>query len=193
MASLALRRWLTTQRAELDRFESALRAARAAHPAARQQLTDAYLVLLAGCFQRFCRDLHREAVIFAAAQVRPAGMSPVVSEALRHAMALDRGNAQPSAVSADFDRFGLDLWAELVRRDSANQRRRRHLEELNVWRSAIAHQQFRLRPAHTAVVAGTTRSLTNVRRWRASCSALARHIDAVICGQLTTLTGNPAW
>ena len=51
MPSHALRQWTTLQLAQLNQFEAAMRAARQSYPAARQQLTDAYVLLLAGQFQ----------------------------------------------------------------------------------------------------------------------------------------------
>ena len=51
MPSQALRKWRTTQRAELDRLDAAVRAVDASQPALRQQLVDMYIPLLAGQFQ----------------------------------------------------------------------------------------------------------------------------------------------
>ena len=193
MPSQSLRRWLTSQRAELDRFETALRAARASQPASRQQLTDAYLMLVAAHFQFYCRSLHTEAVRFAAAQVVPPALSRLVEESLISGRRLDRGNAQPAALAADFERLGLQLWRNLVQLDSRNRDREQRLHQLNGWRNAVAHQDFDRSPAAAAAAAGAGRSLSQVRGWRQSCSALASQLDIVVGHHMTRMTGRRPW
>ena len=52
---------------------------------------------------------------------------------------LDRSNAHPAALAADFSWLHQDLWVELVKQDARNRARRERLDQLNVWRNAIAH------------------------------------------------------
>ena len=65
MASRALHRWQTEAQRSLDEIEQAHRAVGGAGPGRRyatQQINQAYVVMVSSQFQRFCRDLHSEAV-----------------------------------------------------------------------------------------------------------------------------------
>ena len=190
MPSRALQEWRTTQRAELDRLDAAVRGA--SERALRQQLVDAYIVAVAGHFQRYCRSLHNDAIEFAADTVRPASAAPIVN-ALVHGRLLDRGNAHSSALAADFGWRGLRLWEELVESDQRNRQRRTRLDQLNAWRNAIAHQARPLAPTDTAAAAGATRTLRWARLWRADCSALAHQMDSYVKRRLTSLLGIRPW
>ena len=67
MGSKALREWRNGSAAMLDEIEAA-QAARGLLRGRRRtmsRLTDAYVVLLSAQFQRFCRDLHSEAYVWA--------------------------------------------------------------------------------------------------------------------------------
>jgi hypothetical protein len=145
MPSQALRKWKTTQRAELDRLDAAVHASHASDRAHRQQLVDMYILLLAGQFQGYCRALHDEATGIVVAHVRPVGARTLVNELLTGRRQLDRGNAHPAALGADSGPLDMDLWPELARRDGRAQQRRHRLDQLNVWRNAIAHQALPLR------------------------------------------------
>jgi len=96
--------------------------------------------------------------------------------------------------------FGLWRWIKLRRRmlrwvdalnahDPANGDRNWALTELNVWRNAIAHQQF----THKDLDGRNTVRLQDVRGWRAACEALATELDAIVGAQVATITGAPAW
>jgi hypothetical protein len=191
MPSRALQEWRTTQRADLDRLEAAVRGA--PERALRQQLLDAYIVLVAAHFQRYCRGLHDEAIRAVANQVLPASLGQLLGGRLRDGRQLDRGNARPSALQADFGRFRMDLWDELIRLDARNRRRYRELDQLNAWRNAVAHQGFPLSSLNATAVAGTTRTLRLVRAWRGSCAALARQIDRIVSRHLAQLIGTRPW
>jgi hypothetical protein len=102
---------------------------------------------------------------------------------------LDRGNAQPSTLQADFARVGIIFWAEMERNDARVRGWRRFLEELNNWRNAIAHQAF-----DPDRLGGTTvLQLARVRRWRGVCQRLARLFDEVLRRHLHNLTGTSPW
>ena len=63
------------------------------------------------------------------------------------------------------------------------------LEELNLWRNAIVHQDF-----DQSKLGGTTiLQLQRVRRWRGACNRLARAFDEVMRRHLQTLTGSTPW
>src|SRR5215467_12945317 len=103
MPSQALRKWRTTQRAELDRLDAAVRAVDASQPALRQQLVDMYILLLAGQFQGYCRALHDEAAGIVVGHIRPAGAGVLVSDLLtgrrQLAGAGATGPARPAAAA----------------------------------------------------------------------------------------------
>jgi hypothetical protein len=193
MASRALAIWESTQQVELDRLDAAHLAVCRAGPGRRppaQHVVDAYIVLLAAHFQQFCRDLHTEAVDAVAASTPHVRL---IEAALLRGRQLDRGNATPGTLGSDFGRLGIDLWPVLGKRDRRTPVRRRRLEQLNVWRNAVAHRDFRLSSSAQTAVAGTRRSLAFARSCRASCQVLARQFDAVVESELRGLLGRPPW
>jgi hypothetical protein len=177
-------------------MEAAIRTVCGSGPAERamrRQLVDAAIVLLAGHFQGCCRELHTEAAGFMAGCVRPAITSNLVHTLLLHQRALSRGNAHPAALAADFARLGVDVWDELGRRNPRNAVRRLRIEQLNVWRNAIAHQDFAFSNSQTATTSGMARDWRSLRIWRHSCSALVHELDAVVKRHLTGLADEPPW
>jgi hypothetical protein len=102
---------------------------------------------------------------------------------------LDRGNAHPGSLGADFGRLGIDFWTEVENHDPGNVARKVLLGLLNNWRNAIAHQDF-----DPAQLGGTTvLRLAQVRRWRVACQHLARSFDEVMRLRLQALTGISPW
>jgi hypothetical protein len=101
---------------------------------------------------------------------------------------LDRGNAQPGSLGADFGRFGMAFWDDLALAEPASVQWRAGLDLLNEWRNAIAHQDFT-----SARLGGGTLQLEQVRRWRRMCDLLARLMDRVLGRHLTGLTGVIPW
>jgi hypothetical protein len=193
MPSRALVIWETTQQVELDQLEAAHAAVGRAgrgRSAATQPISDAYIVLVAAHFQQFCRDLHTEAADAIATSTRHADL---VNGALLLGRQLDRGNATPAALGADYERLGIQLWRALTRWDRRTPARRRRLEQLNVWRNAVAHRDFHLSSSALAKVAGTTRSLAFARSCRACCNVLARQFDEVVEMGLWGRLGRPPW
>ncbi len=82
---------------------------------------------------------------------------------------LDRGNASPETISADFARFDLDVWAAAQAASSLTSTRRARLEQLTTWRNAIAHQDFVFSQQQQASLSGTSLSLA----WPAAGAAPA--------------------
>lgn len=146
-------------------------------------------MLLASQFQGFCRDLHTECVnhVLGVLAPPPALRSLVRAEFTRGRQ-LDRGNAQPASLGADFSRLGIDFWNELRSYDSASGGWSNDLDLLNEWRNAIAHQDF----ASTRL-GGVILRLATVRQWRVSCGRLAGAMDDVMRQHLLTLTGTSPW
>jgi hypothetical protein len=193
MPSRALQEWRTTQRAELDQLDAVVRGVRVSERVLRQQLVDAYILLLAAQFQLYCRNLHGEAAGIATGHVQPARVREIMMGLFVGRRQLDRGNAHPAALTADFRLLDVDLWPELVQRDRRNHQRQRRLEQLNLWRNAIAHQSFQLTPGNTATAADSDRTLRWARVWRTNCSALAHQMDTIVRVSLTNLFGTRPW
>lgn len=123
MPSVALRRWKTEGESRLDEIAAAHAAARRSRRGRRyatQEINHAYAVLLTSQFQRFCRDLHTEAVEHIVAGVQPRAVQSVLRTRLLEARKLDRGNPNPSNLGSDFGRLGLSSGAQSVGRARAS-------------------------------------------------------------------------
>ena len=184
MPSRALRHWQTRSRKVLDEFEAAH-----GRGAARQQFAQAYVLALCSQFQRFCRDLHSEAIDHLADDPAFLALAPVLQAALGTSRRLDAGNPNPSNIGADFSKFGFPFWPQIHQHDARNIVRQRRLEELNRWRNAIAHQDFR----NSALGGRETIRVGEVRAWRRTCGALAVDFDRVLGLYLKSLTGVRPW
>jgi hypothetical protein len=196
MPSRALSRWAREARAELDALEAAharVRPMRRIGRALARPIAHAYLVAVAAQFQRFCRDLHSEASQRLADAVEPRAFRATVLRLLTEGRRLDQGNAGAGTLAADFDRLGLALLAELEA-TASGRRLVRDLERLNVWRNAIVHQDFALKPGREKLVRGTApEALRYVRRWRDGCDALARDLDGLVRGHVSRVVGGEPW
>ncbi len=188
--SYSFHRWATERAGRLDELEGAHAAVGGSGPGwrvATRQINHGYAVLLAAEFQGFCRDLHTEAAEGFAAGV-PVSHRLIALKALVGGRQLDRGNATPTTIRADFDRFRFDVWSavDLVTDGRALRRR---LDELNAWRNAVAHSDF-----DPARLGGTILlRLDRVRRWRANCHWLARVLDRVAAAELHRQVGARPW
>src|SRR5262245_49179539 len=110
MPSIALARWRTDGVAALDQLVSAHRAVGGLGPGRRhatREINHAYCVMLASQFQRFCRDLHSEAVQHLVVAVVPTTAAEILRARLLEGRKLDMGNANPSTLGSDFGRFKL--------------------------------------------------------------------------------------
>src|SRR5438552_14272690 len=104
MPSIALLRWQTQGERQLDEIAAAHAAVGGSGRGRRhatREVNHAYAVLLTSQFQRFCRDLHTEAVEHIVAQVAPLRVRPVLKTRLFEARKLDRGNPNPSNLGPD--------------------------------------------------------------------------------------------
>lgn len=192
MSSRALRNWQLRSRKVLDEVEAAhavVGGARGARAFARQQINQAYVVLLSSHFQRFCRDLYDESADHLISRPEHAPLNPLLRGLLIRGRRLDRGNANPANIGADFERLGVSFWDAVRARSHKNSVRQRRLEELNTWRNAIAHHDFR-----DPALGGKDRiSLAQVRRWRTACNALAVEFDRVMRLYLCGFFGSDPW
>src|SRR5271157_1110134 len=72
--------------------------------------------------------------------------------------------------------------------DFRNQARQNRLEELNLWRNAIAHQDL-----NPATLGATTLRLQMVREWRKACDRLAIAFDEVMRQYIESIVGASPW
>jgi hypothetical protein len=195
MPSRALTVWRTDSADKLDELVAA--HARVGGTArgrryATEQLNGSLVVQVAAHFQLFCRNLHTEAaqVLVAAA---PPGYRSMLRVAFTNRRGLDRGNASPETIGADFARFDLDIWAAARTSASQTTTRRTRLEQLTTWRNAIAHQDFVFSAQQQALLSGTSLTLAWAKRWRSSCLGLALTFDKITADHVRATTGRRPW
>jgi hypothetical protein len=206
VSSFALQAWQGTRSGQLDELSLAHSAVGGAGPGRRyatRQLNHAYVVAIASQFQGFCRDLHSECADVVANAIHSAGASDSMNStaiadialtALTRNRQLDRGNASPSSVGADFKSFDIDIWDAAKQFDSRTGIRSRRLDQLNIWRNAIAHQDFDFTRHQLEVLAGTTRlGLDEVRAFRSCCNQLAVTFDTTLAHHLESIVGGRPW
>ena len=118
MPSVSYRQWNTVRVAALDEIARAHVAVGGTARGRRyttQQINRAYALLLASQFQGFCRDLHSECVDHILAVIGPpATLASLVRAEFTRSRQLDRGNAQPGSLGADFGRLGIVFWDEMA-------------------------------------------------------------------------------
>src|SRR5688572_23656187 len=179
MPSRSLTTWRASATRALEQLEIAHAAVGRLGPGRRyaeQQVTQAYVVALSSQFQRFCRDLHSEAADHITATIPSLQIRDILRTQLTGNRRLDHGNPNPGNIGSDFARFDMEFWRLVSALDRRNEARRRHLEALNLWRNAIAHQDF-----DPAALGGRTElRVSEVRAWRAACEALATDFDRAI-------------
>jgi hypothetical protein len=173
------------------------------HRYATRQLNHAYTVVLAAQFQGFCRDLHSESADMVAGALGSFGsagsanrsaVADLVLAALTKSRQLDRGNANPGSIGADFKGFDLDIWDAARQLHVRTQGRLRRLEQLNVWRNAVAHQDFDFEPHELDVLGGMrTIDLRQVRAFRSCCDRLAATFDEALARHLEPIVGTRPW
>lgn len=116
MPSVALQAWLTTRVVALDEIENAHRSVGGTGPGRRyatQQINQAYAVLLSSQFQGFCRDLHTECITVLVNSVTSVAVQLILGRELTLDRKLDRGNANPGNIGADFGRLGISFWTAI--------------------------------------------------------------------------------
>lgn len=192
MPSNSLHKWNTTRIHELNEIEHAhlrVGGGERGRRYATQQINHAYTMLLSSQFQGFCRDLHSEAVDHIVRSVTPLSLRVVLRAEFTLHRKLDRGNPNPANIGSDFNRLGLKFLDQIRAESRRNNGRIGHLEDLNSWRNAIAHQDFD--PAH---LGGTiTLRLATVRQWRQACEQLANAFDSVIGDHVAQIVGKRPW
>jgi hypothetical protein len=188
MPSNALTQWQNDRMVRLNDVAAQCAAALALVPP-NPNLADedlrGYVMLLSAHFQGFCRDLHTECVQVLTATVAPA-MQVMFQRQCATGRELDGANPRYETLRRDFERFDLDLAAELAA-DPANPGRVAQVGHLNAWRNYAAHHRA-LPPAH-----GGPFVLATVRGWQVACDGLAAELDRIMYNRLRALTGAPPW
>jgi hypothetical protein len=190
VTSAALAEWNSTATKELGQIEAAHQAVEDRARGRRYatlQINHAYCVLLSSQFQRYCRNLHSEAVDFLAANMQPAWSANLFRLAMTNGRQLDRGNPTAEKIKEDFERFGMQFWEQVSGVDGRCKKRKAMLKELNDWRNAIAHQDW------TKVGGSSNLWLKSVQAWRNACNGLARSFDRAVGDHLGRMVGHPPW
>jgi len=193
MPSRAYCQWQRSRSRELDEVQTAhtlLGGTARGRRYTTQQINRAYAVLLASQFQGLARDLHTESVDFLVAVIHHPGFRAAGRRDLLWNRQLEIKNANQATVGGDFGRLGVQqFWRQVGGVFVYNDRRRQWLDDLNIWRNAIAHQAL-----DPALLGGSTiLRLATVKRWRRSCDRLARSLDRVLRAYIQSVTGNRPW
>jgi hypothetical protein len=191
MPSAALQRWNTTRLGALDEIEQAHGAVGGGGRGRRYatlQVNHAYAVLLSSQFQGYCRDLQSEAVDLLVSNTLPPAVAAVLRVVMTQGRRLDAGNPNPGNIGSDFARLGLDLWGGVAQVDARKNERLSALDDLNLWRNAIAHQDWSKVPGNQPDL-----RLAAVRRWRSVCHGLARSFDRAVERHLVGMVGTRPW
>lgn len=191
MPSQSLLHWRSDRINALDEIEAAhtgIGGTGRGRRFATQHINQAYAVLLSSQFQGFCRDLHSESADCLVQNITPLVLRTACRNVLIQNRKLNQGNPNPGNLGSDFNRFGLIFWDEVRNLDMRNQTRQNRLEELNVWRNAIAHQDFK-----TTTLRSQNLRLEAVRQWRRSCDRLATAFDEVMKRHIHAVVGDSPW
>lgn len=192
MPSRSLRTWQVDSHRALDEIEAARRAVSGAGRGRRfavQQINHAYVVLLSSHFQQFCRALHTECVEHLIGAPQYAAIRLIVYNSLVYGRKLNWGNANAGNIGSDYAQLGLDIWSNVHAASPRSEQRQKKLEQLNLWRNAVAHHDFdkpRLGGRREC-------TLSEIREWRRACNALALDFDRVARAYLIGVTGQAPW
>lgn len=196
--SSSLSAWETAGQAALDQIEGAHASAGGTLRGRRyatEFINQAYVMLLSSQFQAFCRNLHTECASYLSSTISNVQARAIVELNFVFGRQLDKGNPHPGAIGADFNRFGIVFWDQVIAIDSRNEQRKLSLELMNAWRNAIAHQDFQQSALAAMIPNSTDRRLHlgDVRRWRTACQNIAKSFDEVMRAHLNVVTGAYPW
>jgi hypothetical protein len=160
-----------------------------------------YLVLLSAEFQGFCRELHIEAIDTLmdhvdklTAQAQPpavANLGVVLRQRISTHRKLETGNPNAGNIGADFNFLFVTqtVWSAVALKPQQDD-----LEDMNHWRNAIAHHDYKKPVCMTP--SGTYRTsplLRDCQRYRRVCEQLAPRLDDVVGSELGSLIGRRPW
>lgn len=188
--------WTTTRLPLITKLDDAHKAVRRNHvgrPHGVQYLNHAFTIAIASHFQAFCRDLHSECVDHLRGFVESSGVGQATIDVIFFSILLSRKldskNATSSSLGSDFGRFGFNFIPALKAQSKLNKQRLSHLDEMNAWRNAIAHQNFNNKKVD---VSGYL-TLSKVRTWHNACDKLTLSMDNLMKERLRSLTESDPW
>jgi hypothetical protein len=195
--SVALSSWNTDRASRLDHLMESHRIVCVNSPGNQgpiRALNWSLTLFLAAEFQGFARELHDEVAEFLASTMARGNQSyfEMIRNNLTTKRDLDRANAKPETLTADFKRLGVaDLWGDIAQSVRSGQRWRQQLVNLNRTRNAIAHSQ----PNTLQFLQGSgiIVNFATITSWRAACNGVCRHMDIVLGKHLFTTTGIKPW
>lgn len=190
MPSLAFEIWRQDRHQRLEEIAQAHTAVGGSQRGRRfatNQINHAYAMLVSAEFQGFCRDLHSECIDHICRQITHGSLQNIIRDALFLNRKLDTQNPNPGNLGSDFQRLGINFWDRVRADDGRNESRRELLEELNLWRNAIAHQDF------SRVGGSMALRLSKVRDWRRACDGLTVSFNEVLRQHLLDLFGVTPW
>lgn len=195
MASGALDTWNGSSAERLDQLLAAhvqVGGSERGRRWATDQLNAAIVSAISGLFQLYCRELYRETVEILLDGVPPSHRA-VFRAATTTPRPFGRGNPTAEIIRDNFRRLDIGIWELALQATSMTMSRRHHLERLNIWRNAIAHQDFSF-SAETRRSLGSTRpTLRHAKDWRRACTGLATTFDVVVGKHLAQVSGSAPW
>jgi hypothetical protein len=151
-------------------------------------------LILAAEFQGFTRELHDEASDAIAAAIANGNLVhfTLVRNNFTFGRDLDRWNAKPDSLKKDFARLGVvNLWTQVSSRVHSGSGWKSSLEDLNEARNGIAHND--LGKIAGLAARGMPLTLQTIRKWRAACNGVARHLDAIVNDAVYRNVGSRPW
>jgi len=190
MTSPAFQAWRSSRLARIDRLV-------AAHPespgsttdlAVTQEWTQALVLMLAGEFQGYCRDLHNFVAqeMVKAVTVPGSRMRAMLFEGLTVGRALDLRSADPKTIQTDFSRLGIELWAAIGTPETVAGWRNA-VRLLHRARSGVIHDDGRAREQVQAE--GWPFQLDSIRRWRDALDEIAVAMEVATSQDIADLFG----
>jgi hypothetical protein len=157
-----------------------------------EQIAYAYVTALAAQFQLYCRAVHSETALAIARGIPNRTLADIFKRYVMEGRRLDRGNANAANLASDFRRFELNFWDVILAHRRRNQNRKKKLEQLGVWRNAIAHGEIDQKRAELRLTPDVIH-LNTCRDWRRALDGLVHSIDEVLATHCETLDLPRPW
>ena len=127
----------------------------------------------------------------------PVNVSGVLRATLTKNRKLDQGNANHGSIAEDFGRIGMSdfwKWVALYGGEKRTKLRLARLEQMNIWRNAIAHNNFEQNQGRIDLLDGRLRPrLVEAARCRTAVDQLAAQVSESVGGYLGELVGTAPW
>ena len=145
-----------------------------------------YTMSLSAHFQEFCRELYFECVIGVLSGL-PPDLEYVLQFQCSARIELEGANPRFESIKTDFQRFGIELSAELgTSTDPSVARMIGDINQLNAARNYAAHRKANFPPSGPI-------TLSAIEQWRAACDGIAVRLDDVMYNYLATKLGRAPW